>query len=634
MNKQIILFASIVLAFVAHGAFAESPFLEQLEETAIRAAVQRAKSAVVRIDLVGASASAGELDASGPTSGLIVSQDGYVLTSAFAFATAPASILVTLDDHRQFPAILVSTDHSRHLVLLKIEGVSDLKPAKVLPRTELAVGQWAIAVGRVLASEHPNVSVGIISALSRIQSRAIQTDAAVSPLNYGGPLIDISGKVIGILTPLSPEQNEGISGTDWYDSGIGFAIPLADYQPGLTRLKAGEDLYRGLLGIVLESGIDIESPPVIASVRARGPAARADLRTGDRIVALDGRTVTSKAALSRVLGCFYAGDSVTLTVERDKSQFDLSAKLVRELEPLRHSALGIRLQGSTDENSSGIPVRNLEPGGPASKAGIEIGDRIDQVGDLPVNSIEELSEAVGTRAPGDVVQLNIVRAEKTLQISVTLGERSSEIYPIEDLKTVDEPLGVKRDFKIPEFANFCPIYLPSNGMDTNTLGLLVLLQSGKEPIDPETIRRWQLAAEKHRVLLAIPSPREARGWSGDDVEYVKQLMRTLIERYQIDRRRVALVGTEVSNRVTLAMWLANRELIRGTVFASADMPQRLQVPENESQQPSLLLFQAAGSDRQTAKTLKQFSDRGFSPATCADANPDVLAAWVDSLDRL
>lgn len=634
MNKTVILFAFIVLAFAPHGTIAEPQFLEQLEEKAIRAAVQRAKPSVVRIDLVGTSTSEGELDASGPTSGLIVSQDGYVLTSAFAFATAPASILVTLDDQRQFSAILVATDHSRNLALLKIEGISGLKPASVVPRTELAVGQWAIAVGRVLANDRPNVTVGVLSALSRIQSRAVQTDAAISPLNYGGPLIDISGTVIGILTPLSPEQSEGSSGSDWYDSGIGFAIPLADYQPSLTRLKSGEDLYRGMLGVVLEGGNEIESPPVIASVRARGPAALADLRTGDRIVALDGRAVTSKSALNRVLGPSYAGDNVTLSVERDQTQLDLRARLVREIEPFRHSAIGIRTQESTAEKSSGTRVTNLEPNGPAAKAGMEVGDHIVRFGDLPVSSMEELSEAIGSRAPGDIVEMDVVRSEKSLEISVTLGERSSAIYPLEDLISVGDPLGVQQDFKIPEFANSCPIYLPSNGNNSSALGLLVLLQTGKEPIDPDVLRRWQLAAEQHRFLLAMPSPRETRGWSRGDVEYIKQLMRTLIERHQIDRRRVALVGTEVSNRVTLSIWLLNRELIRGIVFASAELPQPSRVLENAPQHPCLLLFQSAGGDRQTARSLKQFFDRGFSPSTCADTNPDVLASWADSLDRL
>ena len=89
----------------------------------------------------------------------------------------------------------------------------------------MRVGQWAIAVGRTFESDRTNMAVGILSALDRIWGKAIQTDAAVSPNNYGGPLVDIQGRVLGVLVPLSPEATDEVAGVDWYDSGIGFAIP-------------------------------------------------------------------------------------------------------------------------------------------------------------------------------------------------------------------------------------------------------------------------------------------------------------------------------------------------------------------------------------------------------------------------
>ena len=89
----------------------------------------------------------------------------------------------------------------------------------------MRVGQWAIAVGRTFESDRPNMAVGILSALDRVWGKAIQTDAAVSPNNYGGPLVDIRGRVLGVLVPLSPEAADEMAGVEWYDSGIGFAIP-------------------------------------------------------------------------------------------------------------------------------------------------------------------------------------------------------------------------------------------------------------------------------------------------------------------------------------------------------------------------------------------------------------------------
>ena len=93
----------------------------------------------------------------------------------------------------------------------------------------MTVGQWTIAVGRTFNQKEPNISVGVLSATNRIWSTAIQTDAKISPANYGGPLIDSRGRVLGVLVPLSPQKQGGeIAGAEWYDSGIGFAVPLVD----------------------------------------------------------------------------------------------------------------------------------------------------------------------------------------------------------------------------------------------------------------------------------------------------------------------------------------------------------------------------------------------------------------------
>ncbi len=177
--------------------------LVSLEETAIKAAVAEVAPSVVRIETVGGLESIQQgrstlLFGSGPTTGLIVSEDGYVISSAFNFAQKPTSILVGLADGTRVPARIVASDHSRMLVLLKINVPEKLTPAKPCPESEMAVGQWSLAVGRTFEGRQPNVSVGVISALKRIWGRAIQTDAKVSPGNYGGPLVDIRGRVLGV----------------------------------------------------------------------------------------------------------------------------------------------------------------------------------------------------------------------------------------------------------------------------------------------------------------------------------------------------------------------------------------------------------------------------------------------------
>jgi serine protease Do len=112
----------------------------------------------------------------------------------------------------------------------------------------MQVGQWTIAVGRTFSPEEPNVSVGVMSALDRVWGKAIQTDAKISPNNYGGALVDIHGRVLGVLVPLSPQAQQEVAGAEWYDSGIGFAVPLVDVLDRLEPLKAGEDQHPGLLG--------------------------------------------------------------------------------------------------------------------------------------------------------------------------------------------------------------------------------------------------------------------------------------------------------------------------------------------------------------------------------------------------
>ncbi len=111
-----------------------------------------------------------------------------------------------------------------------------------------------MGLGRFYRGDRSAVSVGVISAVNRIHGLAIQTDVKVSPVNYGGPLIDLTGKIQGILVPLSPRfDGDGASaGVEWYDSGIGFAIPSRDLMKVVDRLRAGKDLKPGKLGLTLQ----------------------------------------------------------------------------------------------------------------------------------------------------------------------------------------------------------------------------------------------------------------------------------------------------------------------------------------------------------------------------------------------
>ena len=222
------------------SAFAAEGKLEALEESAFKQAAALVDPSLVRIETVGGLEQVGEVTlGTGPTSGVVVSEDGFVISSSFNFVSKPSSILVTLADGRRFPAKLIASDKLKLLTLLKVEATG-LTVAKPASREGVKVGQWAIALGRTFDLTTPSISVGIVSATNRIWGKAIQTDAKTSPVNYGGALVDIEGRVLGVIAPLSPQGNGETAGVEWYDGGIGFAIPLEDVFGSLDRLKQGD----------------------------------------------------------------------------------------------------------------------------------------------------------------------------------------------------------------------------------------------------------------------------------------------------------------------------------------------------------------------------------------------------------
>jgi serine protease Do len=248
-------------------------------------AVEKVAASVVQIETVGGGERlGGQLRASAPSTGVVVGADGWILSSSFNLSHHPSGIVVTLDDGTKHAAKLAAEDKSRLLALLKIDA-EGLPVPEAVPRSEVVVGKSTVALGKSWEASVPSRSYGIISATNRIWGKALQTDANVSPANYGGPLIDASGRVFGVLTPLSPQQDAVAAGVQWYDSGIGFAVPFEDVLTRLEQLKQGE-LQRGLLGVRFPSG-DLLSSPKVDYVSWRSPAALAGMQTGDVIEAIN-----------------------------------------------------------------------------------------------------------------------------------------------------------------------------------------------------------------------------------------------------------------------------------------------------------------------------------------------------------
>ncbi|MBK8980509.1 MAG: trypsin-like peptidase domain-containing protein [Planctomycetes bacterium] len=262
---------------------------------------------------LGALTPPGFLQAQGATTGVVLEPDGWILVSRFALNFDPTTILVTLPDGRSFTARRAGEDTSRGIALVKIDA-TDLPVPTFLDPTEVRVGEWAFALGRTFGGGPlPSVHVGIVSATDRLFGRAVQIDANTSPANYGGPVIDVRGRVLGIAVPLSPQGRD--AGVDWYDSGIGFAATVANLGELVDRMKAGEILHRGWLGIGLAAD-DLGPGARVANVAPESPARGVGLRPGDEIVTIDGTEVRNPFHLQVLLGAHMAGDPVHLRHRR------------------------------------------------------------------------------------------------------------------------------------------------------------------------------------------------------------------------------------------------------------------------------------------------------------------------------
>jgi serine protease Do len=326
---------AVSLVLTATSIRATGDDLVQLEQQAMQTALARVADSVVRIQSVGGRSRVdGVAVGDGPCSGLVVSPDGLILSSRFNFARRPTTILVELPSGARLPAKLLGRDESRGLVLLKVELPDNAPPLSVpvaAPTGSAAPGAWALAVGRALDARQANLSVGVISAVDRIWGKAIQTDAKVSPNNYGGPLVDIRGRVLGLLVPLSPNQDGEVAGAEWYDSGIGFAIPYDYIQQLLPRLKAGEILRPGFIGLSLRADDNLFGiSPQVQAVHPDSPAAGSDLRVGDRIVAVNDQPVANIAELKYQIKPRFSGDIVRLTLSRDQQQLSKQVRLAAQ----------------------------------------------------------------------------------------------------------------------------------------------------------------------------------------------------------------------------------------------------------------------------------------------------------------
>ena len=292
-------------------------------------------------------------------SGVIFDANGLVLTNHHVVAGDPQALTVHLKDGRSFPARIYGVDTLTDLAIVKVDA-SGLPTAPIGDSSSIQVGEQAIAIGSPLGTFTDSVTSGIVSALGRsipvedgsILSNLIQTDTAINPGNSGGPLLDPSGKVIGVNTAAASQAQ-----------GIGFAIPIDIAKPLLAQASAGQPLARPYLGIRFETidptvqsekGLPVdhgawipsasgtapgngqggEDPfglgrqlPVESSILAGGPADQAGLQPGDIITAVDGRALDATHPLDMVMSQYGPGTSVRLDILRNGQTMQVTVVL-------------------------------------------------------------------------------------------------------------------------------------------------------------------------------------------------------------------------------------------------------------------------------------------------------------------
>jgi serine protease Do len=588
----------------------------------------------------------------GPTTGVIVSDDGYIISSAFNFAQKPASILVTLPEGSRVAAQLVATDHSRKLVLLKVGAPTKLPAAEFAPRSEIHVGQWAIALGRTFEGSEPNVSVGIVSAVERIWGRAIQTDAKISPSNYGVPLVDISGRVLGILAPLKNDDNSDAAGVDWYDSGIGFAVPLEEILQTLPRLKEGKDLFPGVLGVSLAGSDMFSLPAKLAAARPNSPAAKAGLKADDVIVEFNGRKIVRQTQLKHQLGPRYAGEKVRLVVMRGEQRLEREIELVDKLPPYERPALGILPIRPVGDKSAGdgIAIREVLQDSSAAQAGLERGDRILAVDAAVVKDATELDAKLRDRSPGDAIKLQVKRGEQTIEPSVVLGKTTARVptdlpAPHAELAPRDAggaATGIVQ-IKVPEFGNDCIAYVPDNYAPQLEYGVVVWIHAPGGYQQDELVNRWKDVCGQRDLILLAPKAADAARWQPSEGKFVRRCLDELMKSHKIDRQRIVVHGQQAGGAMAYLAAIANRELMRGVAVIQAPLPSIVPPPEADPVNRLAYFIAAASLDAPAIKgTISKLRELKHPVATESlggerylnDREFAILIDWIDSLDRL
>ncbi|KRO43171.1 MAG: trypsin-like peptidase domain-containing protein [Ilumatobacteraceae bacterium] len=297
--------------------------------TGVAAAATRLANSVVTISSL-VNGGMGEGESTG--TGVVVTSDGEILTNAHVVEGATEVRVRFAGDTEPVTAVVVAADAGNDLALLKVDA-QNLVAATFAKPGSVRVGDQVVAIGYALALDGgPSVTTGIVSAMRRTiftdsgaLNSLIQTDAAISSGNSGGPLANMRGEVVGINTAVARGSNNSAA------NNIGFAISVDEVLTVLEQLReqaSGVPRTEGFLGVSLEARNDGGAGSIIATVQPGSPAEQAGVLIGDIVLAVDGEPVNGQAGLVAAIRDRTPGDSISIDLVRDGERLTVSAVLV------------------------------------------------------------------------------------------------------------------------------------------------------------------------------------------------------------------------------------------------------------------------------------------------------------------
>jgi serine protease Do/serine protease DegQ len=348
-------------------------------------------------------------------SGVIVdTEQGLVVTNHHVIEDAE-EVLVTLSDGREFEAEIIGQDPDADVAVIRIEA-EDIIALRWADSDALRVGDFVVAIGNPFGLGQ-TVTSGIVSALGRSGlgieeiEDFIQTDASINPGNSGGALVNLRGELIGI--------NTAIVGPAGGNVGIGFAIPSNMARSLMQQLVEGGEVRRGKLGISLQEldedlqeVFGVKRGVVVSGVESDSPADQAGLLRGDVITQVGSRRVESVNDIRNAIGLLRVGDQVVVQFYREKTLYQTDIKVGESEDTLvRGEELAAQLEGAVFENAVSrrgrryVVISRVQRQSNMSRYGIEAGDIVLAINDIPVETVDDMIGAVNTRSDASLLEI-------------------------------------------------------------------------------------------------------------------------------------------------------------------------------------------------------------------------------------